>query len=158
MTDIEVKRKELETAKRIRGNGYTCQGANPYISCFDDECPSRKRGDLCSFSGKPADWDAFISTREAELAEPENTPQDGLSHVQTAPDDPLEKMLAKWRGGAIPAGDPSFRFTDRIPTIDDFALALIQGGYYCPNDEKNPEASLYHFAERLKAESDRRRA
>ena len=57
MKSIETMRKELETAKKIRENGYTCQGLSPYISCYGDKCPSL--GIPCLFSGKPAEWDAL---------------------------------------------------------------------------------------------------
>ena len=62
----------------------------------------------------------------------------------------------------IPADDPSFRFTDRIPTLDDFALALIQGGYangavLVDKDGWTYPKGLYDLAAELKAESDRRR-
>ena len=137
MDDIEVKRKELETAKKIRDNVYTCQGTESYISCFGDEGPSKTEKVECAFLGKPAAWDACISIRETELAKTEKTPQDGLSHVQTAPHDWLTRNTI---------------FTDRIPSLDDFALALIQGGYYFMG---KPE-DLYIEAASIKAESDRR--
>ena len=109
---------------------------------------------------------SFITDREAELAEMEKTTQDGLSHVRTAPSVEGYRMdtepgpfrhpdYASMPGTVIPANDPSFRFTDRIPTLDDFALALIQG---MGQDAiiHHPE-TLYDLAVAYKAESDRRR-
>ena len=43
------------------------------------------------------------------------------------------------------------------PSIDDFAIALIRGGYYHLTLGELAEKRLYHYAERLKAESDKRR-
>ena len=75
MTDIEVKRKELETAKRIREKGCDgfiaiCDG----ISCDGDNCPfvvlcSNGRGDEVTAGYVRA----FISIREAELSQPEQS-------------------------------------------------------------------------------------
>lgn len=86
MSDIETMRKELETAKRIRDNGYDCIGLAPSIVCTPDCCPAKT--ERCR-PWKSDDWDVFISSREAELAALENTPKDGLSHVQTAPEKTL---------------------------------------------------------------------
>ena len=135
MTDIEIKRKELETAKRIRAEGYSCHALVPYVSCYNAPCPSNGEEKGCLFRS-PADWDAFITTREAELAALDKAqeslrgdgnagPRDGLSHVQTAPHDGLthEERVRALYGEA-------FRRTTPSPTLDDFALALIQGGYF----------------------------
>lgn len=184
MKDIEVMRRELETAKRIRDDNYDCIHLNPYVRCCD--CPVWKRcgGEPESRKSKRA-ITAFISTREAELVEIEKAqenprgdgnagPRDGLSHVQTAAEDIKSgDCVAETPEGyvriptatghvfqsvsrvgvpdVIPAGDPSFVFADRIPTLDDFALALIKGGFM------GSGAELYNRATVYKAESDRRR-
>ena len=127
MTDIEVKRKELETAKRIRDNNGNCGALVPEPSCFRDFCPANNPSKgLC----KNFDWDAFIATREAELAE-------------------LDKKEST--------------NADCAPTVDDFALALIQGGYFqivLGEDAAigNLIARATKIRDALKAESDRRRS
>lgn len=152
MTDIEIKRKELETAKRIRDDGKCL-----YIDC--DECPFRCPlvAPTCLDAKSTGIVNDLISAREAELAETEkgqegiygdgeSGPQDGLLHVQTAPE------AGKTLRDAMPE---LFRATDRPPTLDDFALALIQG---MGQDAiiHHPE-TLYDLAAAYKAESDRRR-
>lgn len=96
-------------------------------------------------------------------------PSDGLSHVQTAP------MV----GGYVKIGEihgavgKAFGVYDRpgigfipepkatpSPTIDDFVLALIQGGFALSQpgyDYGESFKALFSLAESLKAESDRRR-
>jgi hypothetical protein len=103
MTDIEVKRKELETAKRIRDNEYDCIAPEAYVPC--DKCPVRIGCD-CNPTGKGMmiAVDAFIATREAELA--------ALDKAQKP-----EPLYPRAKGATGPA-------------LDDFALALIQGGYF----------------------------
>ena len=139
MKDIEVKRKELETAKWIRDNGYSCTD----IDCKESECPcdpNPNRQDGCrGWNQHPKKWDAFISTREAELAALEKTPR-----LYIGKNGKMEYIM--------PIG----------PTIDDFALALIQGGFYqdLEADEEThamPAECLFNAAASLKAESDRRR-
>lgn len=145
MTDIEVKRKELETAKRIRDSEYDCT-EDDFVVC--SQCPFEGK-DSCT--NTPAtEWDAFISTREAELAALEETPKE--RH-------PIEFVGHKvYAPGAISAGEPSFQFTQYSPTLDDFALALIQGGYYPSTMQSEDGAKwLYRRAEEVKAESDARR-
>lgn len=166
MTDIEIKRKELETAKRIREMGSdgfvaVCDG----IACDEDNCPFVV---LCSDSkGSEVTPDyvrGFIATREAELAALDKAqeslrgdgnagPSDGLSHVQTAPHDGLthEERVRALYGEA-------FRRTNPSPSLDDFALALIQGGSYSMAFSSELAAEIiYERAATLKAESDRRR-
>ncbi len=158
MKDIEVKRKELETAKRIRDNGYKCQKE---ISCWADNCPACGTSGLC-LQLDNVDWDSFISTREAELVEMEKgentqdrfqtaTHSDGLSHVQTAPHDDLthEERIKKFTGGTV----YEVHQTAPVPTIDAFVFALIEGGYYRYGEIN----LLFNDAAALKAESDRRR-
>jgi hypothetical protein len=129
MTDIEVKRKELETAKRIRDNEYDCIAPEAYVPC--DKCPVRIGCD-CNPTGKGMmiAVDAFIATREAELAA-------------------LDKE-APVAGVGIPCR------CNITPTLDDFALALIQGGYF-DRGETGDVQTLFLEAAELKAESDRRR-
>ena len=132
MTDIEIKRKELETAKRIREMGSdgfvaVCDG----IACDEDNCPFVV---LCSDSkGSEVTPDyvrAFIATREAELA--------ALDKAQKP-----EPLYPRAKGATG-------------PTLDDFALALIQGGYFDRGETGDVQALFLEAAE-LKAESDRRR-
>ena len=126
MTELEVKRKELETAKKIRDAGYDCAN-DKSIDC--KEC-TLDLYPLCT-EGKEV-VDDFIATREAELAELDK-------EGSTTP----ERLYPRAKGATG-------------PTVDDFALALIQGGYY-PLRNEDTAALLYARAVELKAESERRR-
>lgn len=124
MTDIEIKRKELETAKRIRAAGYSCMIACE--SCIRDYCPGKNSGATECYHWRDRDWDAFSATREAELAEIEKT---------------TTKACEKCGGAGFyyTKGATTMEAVKRVcecqdqpsaPTLDDFALALIQGGYF----------------------------
>lgn len=151
MTDIEVKRKELETAKRIRENGYYCGGLS---GCKEMECPAdptKDRQDHCGvIYGKwgVQEWDDFIATREAELAELDKkvpTNADCTCMTSSEAIAPIPERLYPRAKGATG------------PTVDDFALALIHSGFYNPYEPDYAERT-YGIAEKLKAESDRRRS
>ena len=152
MKDIEVKRKELETAKRIRDNGYNCCTLDPYLYCA--ECPVCN-GERCT-KNDDFSWDAFISTREAELAEMEKTE---VAH---------QAPVCEKCGGAgfyyikgattMEAVKRACECQAHSPTLDDFALALIQGGYF--NMTMGEEAAIENLVSRagkIKSELDRRR-
>ena len=101
----------------------------------------KDRHDHCRvISGKwnKQDWDAFIATREADLAELDKK-------EPTTP----ERLYPRAKGATG-------------PTVDDFALALIQGGYYVylaqTGQGEFREETLFSSAAMLKAESDRRRS
>lgn len=132
MTDIEIKRKELETAKRIRDNGYSCAGLPgcKELECPCDPNPSRQNGCRTDWMESHEKWDSFIATREAELA--------ALDKAQKP-----EPLYPRAKGATG-------------PTLDDFALALIQGGYFDRGETGDVQALFLEAAE-LKAESDRRR-
>ena len=87
------KLRELETAKLIRGNNYSCTG----IPAFCSKCSREREGCCLSPDESKAYWDDFIAAREAELAQ--------------TPEEP---------GVIMSSGK----------TVDDFAIALIKGGYY----------------------------
>ena len=180
MTDIEVKRKELETAKRIRemgsdGHCAICDG----VSCDEDNCPFVV---ICQ-SGigselTPEVVCRFISTRESELAALEETPRDGVCqkclgegfyYTKGATTMEAVKRTCECQTGAYSKprlyigkdGKPEY-IMPIGPTLDDFALALIQGGFYqdLEADEEThamPAECLFNAAASLKAESDRRR-
>ena len=167
MTDIEVKRKELETAKRIREAGGFCGNTKPEVLCIEDSCPCAWKGG-CRHWQTP-DWDAFISTREAELAEMEKTPTKvcekcggaGFYYTKGATTMEAVKRVCEcqdhYHAGVTTAPKT---LADRIPTLDDFALALIQGGFGITEpgyDYGESFKALFSLAESLKAESDRRR-
>ena len=137
MTDIEVKRKELETAKRIRAGGYFCGFGPGTVKCIEDCCPGKNESATECSHWQELEWDAFISTREAELAAleetPDLTPKPGYSGCTI---------------GVDPIG----------PTLDDFALALIQGGYFnMTMGEDAAISNLVSRAEKIKAALDARR-
>lgn len=177
MSDLEVKRKELETAKRIQDNGYTCLEAIPGIHCFLDCCPGKSIAGDC-YHWNSVSWDAFISAREAELAALEETPQDGVCqkclgegfyYTKGATTMEAVKRTCECQTGAYSKprlyigkdGKPEY-IMPIGPTLDDFALALIQGGFYqdLEADEEThamPAECLFNAAASLKAESDRRR-
>ena len=137
MTDIEVKRKELETAKRIAGMpGRFCGVGESAVKCFADNCPVKHEiapMEAQCLNWDNDQWDAFIATREAELAELDKKDP-------TAP----ERLYPRAKGATG-------------PTVDDFALALIHSGFYNPYEPDYAERT-YGIAEKLKAESDRRRS
>jgi len=173
MTDIDVKRKELETAKRIRDSEYDCTEDDSVVC---SQCPFDGKN-LCTKT-PPAEWDAFISTREAELAALEETPQDGVCqkclgegfyYTKGATTMEAVKRTCECQTGAYSKprlyigkdGKPEY-IMPIGPTLDDFALALIQGGFYqdLEADEEThamPAECLFNAAASLKAESDRRR-
>lgn len=124
MKSIEVMRKELETAKKIKAAGGFCGNTFPEVKCIEDHCPGKNKAATVCFHWREHEWDAFISAREAELAE-------------------MEKAAE-----------------DRIPTLDDFALTLIQGGFSITEpgyDNGESIKALFSRAAAIKAESDRRR-
>jgi len=173
MTDIEVKRKELETARRIKAAGYDC-AKDIEVMCL--RCPVDGR-DSCTKT-PAAEWDAFISTREAELAALEETPRDGVCpkclgvgfyYTKGATTMEAVKRTCECQTGAYSKprlyigkdGKPEY-IMPIGPTLDDFAIALIQGGFYqdLEADEEThamPAECLFNAAASLKAESDRRR-
>ena len=173
MSNIEVKRKELETAKRIRDNGYTCLLAIPGISCFSDCCPVKSVGEDC-YHWNSVSWDAFISTREADLAALEETPQDGVCqkclgagfyYTKGATTMEAVKRTCECQTGAYSKprlyigkdGKPEY-IMPIGPTLDDLALVLIQGGYF--NMTMGEEAAISNLvsrAEKIKAALDARR-
>ena len=155
MKDIEVMRKELETAKRIRAANYSCFGHEETIVCSTRNCPAfdEKSGCTCWYT---AELDAFISTREAELAEMEKTE---VAH---------QAPVCEKCGGAgfyyikgattMEAVKRACECQAHSPTLDDFALALIQGGYF--NMTMGEEAAIENLVSRagkIKSELDRRR-
>ena len=176
MTDIEVKRKELETAKRIRemgsdGTTAICDG----IACDEDNCPFVV---ICQ-SGigselTPEVVCRFISTRESELAALEETPRDGVCqkclgegfyYTKGATTMEAVKRTCECQTGAYSKprlyigkdGKPEY-IMPIGPTLDDFALALIQGGYF--NMTMGEEAAISNLvsrAEKIKAAIDARR-
>lgn len=153
MSDIEVKRKELETAKRIRVVGYDCRNDDE-ISCF--ECTLDEYG-LCR-DQKNQEIDAFISTREVELAALEETPHDGLTHEER-----VKELTGSTNAYSKPRlyigkdGKPEY-IMPIGPTLDDFALALIQGGYFnMTMGEDAAISNLVSRAEKIKAAIDARR-
>ena len=162
MADIEVKRKELETAKRIRAGGYFCGFGPGTVKCIEDCCPGKNESATECSHWQELDWDAFISTREAELAALEETPQDGLTHEERAKElTGSTNAYSKPRLYIGKDGKPEY-IMPIGPTLDDFALALIQGGFYqdLEADEEThamPAECLFNAAASLKAESDRRR-
>lgn len=167
MKDIEVMRKELETAKKIRGAGSFCG----HTRCIEDHCPGKNESATVCFHWREHEWDAFISTREAELAEMEKAAED----IKAG--DPVAQTLSGYvkvgeiHGAVGKAFDvyekPCIETVsaesinpDRIPTLDDFALALIQGGFSISDpgyDNGESIKALFSRAAALKAESDRRR-
>ena len=153
MADIEVKRKELETAKRIRDNGYTCTNDDNVVC---DVCKPMAGGE-CRVCEKDF-WDAFISTREAELAALEETPQDGLTHEERAKElTGSTNAYSKPRLYIGKDGNPEY-IMPIGPTLDDFALALIQGGYFnMTMGEDAAISNLVSRAEKIKAAIDARR-
>ena len=169
MTDIEVKRKELETAKRIRENGYTCTNDDNVVC---DVCKPMAGGE-CRVCEKDF-WDAFISTREAELAALEETPRDGVCqkclgegfyYTKGATTMEAVKRTCECQTGAYSKprlyigkdGKPEY-IMPIGPTLDDFALALIQGGYFnMTMGEDAAIANLVSRAEKIKAALDARR-
>jgi len=153
MTDIEVKRKELETAKRIKAAGYDCT-KDIEVMCL--RCPVEGR-DSCTKT-PDADWDAFISTREAELAALEETPHDGLTHEER-----VKELTGSTNAYSKPRlyigkdGKPEY-IMPIGPTLDDFAIALIQGGYFnMTMGEDAAISNLVSRAEKIKAALDARR-
>ena len=169
MSDIEVKRKELETAKRIRVVGYDCRNDDE-ITCF--ECTLDEYG-LCR-DQKNQELDAFISTREAELAALEETPHDGVCpkclgegfyYTKGATTMEAVKRTCECQTGAYSKprlyigkdGKPEY-IMPIGPTLDDFALALIQGGYFnMTMGEDAAISNLVSRAEKIKAALDARR-
>lgn len=157
MSDIEVKRKELEIAKRIRDNGYSCHSGIPCISCYNAPCPSYGEEKGCLFR-TPKDWDAFISSREAELSALEETPHDGLTHEER-----VKELTGSTNAYSKPRlyigkdGKPEY-IMPLGPTLDDFALALIQGGYFnMTMGEDAAISNLISRAEKIKEALDARR-
>jgi len=181
MTYIEVKRKELETAKRIRemgsdGHCAICDG----VSCDEDNCPfvvlcTNSRGSEVT----PDFVKGFISTREAEIAALEETPTDTASTVCPVcqGEGTVSTMSDRFQGCRhnIASTGASVRTHDGTsypvapvgtgmpiltpsPTLDDFALALIQGGYFnMTMGEDAAISNLVSRAEKIKAALDARR-
>ena len=158
MTDIEVKRKELETAKRIRAGGYFCGFGPGTVKCIEDCCPGKNESATFCSHWQDLDWDAFISTREAELAALEETPQDGLTHEERAKElTGGTTAYSKPRLYIGKDGKPEY-IMPIGPTLDDFALALIQGGYFnMTMGEDAAISNLVSRAEKIKAALDARR-
>ena len=174
MTDIEVKRKELETAKRIRAGGYFCGFGPGTVKCIEDCCPGKNESATECSHWQELEWDAFISTREAELAALEETPQDGVCqkclgegfyYTKGATTMEAVKRTCECQTGAYSKprlyigkdGKPEY-IMPIGPTLDDFALALIQGGYFnMTMGEEAAIANLVSRAEKIKAALDARR-
>ncbi len=86
MTDIKIRHKELETAKKIRDNDGCCLGVPGVYSCFDSYCPGKNSsGTECLHWRKP-EWDSFIAAREAELAQTPEEPGVIMSSGKTVDD------------------------------------------------------------------------
>ena len=197
MTDIEVKRKELETAKRIRAGGYFCGFGPGTVKCIEDCCPGKNESATECSHWQELEWDAFISTREAEIAALEETPTNSdcicsppSEAINTAwsvcPSSQGKGIVAvrsdQWQGnyhhfhatgpGTIvdqnnwhgtqsypvaPVG-ADMNILTPSPTLDDFALALIQGGYFnMTMGEDAAISNLVSRAEKIKAALDARR-
>lgn len=193
MTDIKIKRKELETAKDMLQRG-TCGGVDcdncPFGCPFHDPWDSLK-------SEAKAKIESFIATREAELAVLDKDANiadgfvktgklatavgtvesydlkaaetvcptcQGKGTVSVRDDQEQGNYHQAYTGpGVLTHGGKSYPVApvgtdmgiiDRPPTLDDFALALIQGGF-CGT--RFTAEAVYNAAEALKAESDLRR-
>lgn len=128
MTDIEVKRKELGTAKIIRNNGYSCFGDELTLGCNVDQCPCNGNESGC-LNWTTEQWDNFIATREAELAEL-NKKELGNHRKDKMPESARLDQRQGCNHSMPSTGTTGTVYTWKPDqTVDDFALTLIQGGF-----------------------------